>query len=42
MTRIQSITYEGEEEQQCILVSAKDHLYCTKDNIVTHNTIISG
>ena len=42
MTKISSIAYEGLEEQQCVLVSAKDHLYCTKDNIVTHNTIISG
>lgn len=42
MTRIASIAYEGLEEQQCIKVSAKDELYCTRDNIVTHNTIITG
>ena len=37
--RITSIEYEGEVEQQCIMVSNRDHVYVTKDYIVTHNTI---
>jgi len=37
--RITSIEYEGEVEQQCIMVSNKDHVYVTKDYIVTHNTV---
>src|SRR5574344_135374 len=42
MTKIKSITYCGEEEQQCILVNSPDHLYITNNNIITHNTIICG
>lgn len=37
--KIDSIEYVGEKEAQCILVDAPDHLYVTKDFIVTHNTI---
>jgi SNF2 family DNA or RNA helicase len=35
---IESIEYIGEEETQCIKVSAPDHLYLTDNYIVTHNT----
>ena len=38
---IQSIEYIGEEEQQCIKVTAEDSLYLTDNYIVTHNTIQS-
>ena len=37
--RIVSIEYVGKKECQCIMVSNKDHVYCTKDYIVTHNTV---
>lgn len=37
---IKSIKYVGEEEQMCISVSAKDHLYLTDNFIVTHNTFL--
>lgn len=36
---IESITYVGLEECQCISVSAPDKLYLTDECIVTHNTI---
>lgn len=36
--RVKDIEYVGEMETQCITVSNKDHLYITKDYIVTHNT----
>jgi hypothetical protein len=42
MTKIKSISYTGNVEQQCIMVDSVDHLYITKDNIVTHNTIVCG
>ena len=42
MTKINKIEYVGEEDQQCISVSSKDHLYITNCNIVTLNTIVSG
>ncbi len=42
MTKISNIQYIGEEEQQCIMVDSKDHLYITKDNIVTHNTMVAS
>jgi hypothetical protein len=42
MTKIKSIKYIGEEEQQCIRVNSKDHLYLTENEIVSHNTIVSG
>lgn len=42
MDKIAKIEYCGEEEQQCILVDSPDHLYITKDNIITHNTIVAG
>lgn len=35
---IESITYVGEKETQCIKVTAPDHLYLTNHFIVTHNT----
>jgi len=37
--RIINIEYVGDMECQCIMVSNRDHLYCTHDYIVTHNTI---
>ena len=37
--KIESITPCGTEEVACIRVNADDHLYVTKDYIVTHNTI---
>lgn len=42
MTKVKSIEYVGEEEQQCIEVNSKDHLYITDSNIVTSNTIVTG
>jgi len=36
--KIKSIKYVREEESQCIMVDAEDHLYLTNDYIVTHNT----
>jgi len=42
MTKIKTINYIGEEEQQCIMVNSKDHLYITDNQIVSHNTICSG
>lgn len=42
MTKINNIKYIGEEEQQCIEVNSKDHLYLTDSEIVSHNTLISG
>ena len=38
--KIKSIKYIGKEECQCIKVDAKDELYITDNEIVTHNTII--
>lgn len=35
---ISNITYIGKMDCQCILVEAEDHLYLTRNNIVTHNT----
>lgn len=40
--KIKSIEYCGDEIQQCIQVSAEDHLYITKDNITTSNCICAG
>lgn len=37
--KITNIEYIGDMEAQCIMVSNKDHLYITKDYIVTHNTV---
>lgn len=37
--KIVSIKYIGDMEAQCIMVSNKDHVYCTDDYIVTHNTV---
>ena len=37
--KITKIEYVGDMEAQCIMVSNKDHLYITKDYIVTHNTV---
>lgn len=39
--KIKSVKYIGKVEQQCIEVSAKDGLYLTEDNIVTHNSALS-
>lgn len=36
--RIKSITYIGEESARCIRVSNRDHVFVTKDFIVTHNS----
>lgn len=38
--KIKSIKYIGKQECQCIKVSAKDELYITDNDIITHNTII--
>ncbi|MFL5456370.1 MAG: replicative DNA helicase [Myxococcales bacterium] len=35
---IESVERAGEKECQCLLVDADDHLYVTKDFVVTHNT----
>lgn len=37
---IESITPDGEEECQCIMVDSEDHLYVTDEFIVTHNTAL--
>lgn len=36
---IKNIEYIGEQEAQCIRVSAEDHLYVSEHAIVTHNTL---
>jgi len=36
---ITSITLEGDVECVCISVDAEDHLYVTRDNLVTHNSL---
>jgi hypothetical protein len=38
---ISDITFVGKKETQCILIDSYDHLYCTDNCILTHNTIIS-
>ena len=38
---IDDIVYDGQEEQQCISVTASDGLYLTDDFIVTHNTTLA-
>ena len=40
MPKIKSIKYLGKEDCQCIKVSARDELYITDYNIITHNTIV--
>lgn len=35
------IQYDGEEESQCILLDGDEHLYITKDYIVTHNSTVA-
>lgn len=42
VNRIESITYVGEEEAQCILIDHHDHLYITDNFTITHNTMISA
>jgi hypothetical protein len=37
--KIERVEVIGDEESTCIRVAAEDHLYVTKDHIVTHNTI---
>ena len=39
LRQIRKIETEGKEESVCIRVSAPDHLYVTRDYILTHNTI---
>lgn len=39
-TKIKSIKYIGKIEQKCISVSAKDGLYYTDENIITHNSAL--
>lgn len=39
--RIVSIERDGREQAQCIRVAADDHLYVTRDYVVTHNTFQS-
>lgn len=36
---IESIEADGREASTCILVDAPDHLYVTRNHIVTHNTV---
>ena len=36
---IERIEPDGSEQSRCILVDAPDHLYLTRDYIVTHNTL---
>ena len=36
--RIESISYVGDKEAQCIMIDHPDHLYITDDYIVTHNS----
>jgi hypothetical protein len=38
---IDSITHVGKEECVCIMVDSEDHMYVTKDHILTHNTLES-
>lgn len=38
---IDSVRYIGDEMAQCILIDSDDHLYCTDNCVLTHNTIIS-
>lgn len=38
---IKEVNYIGECEGVCIKTNAKDHLYITRDFILTHNTLIS-
>ena len=40
--KITNIELEGEEECTCISVDSPDHLYITRDYIVTHNSWISA
>lgn len=37
---IVDIELVGEEDSQCIMLDSEDHLYITKDYIVTHNTTL--
>lgn len=39
--KIQSVEVVGREQSRCIAVSAPDHLYVTRNHIVTHNTPIT-
>lgn len=38
---IVDIKYIGKKEAQCIMVDSDDHLYCTDNCILTHNTLSS-
>lgn len=38
---IVNIKYLGKKEAQCIMVDSNDHLYCTNNCILTHNTLSS-
>ena len=38
---INSVTYCGKEEHQCIYTENKSHLYLTRDCIVTHNSLLA-
>jgi hypothetical protein len=40
-TRVKSVEPAGEDECVCIAVDAPDHLFVTKDFLVTHNTSVS-
>ena len=39
---IEDITYDHNEDAQCIMVDDPHHLYLTKDYIVTHNTTLAA
>lgn len=38
---IVDIRYVGQEESQCIMLDSDEHLYITKDYIVTHNSTVA-
>ena len=39
--KVVSVTFSHREEAQCIRVAANDHLYVTRDFVVTHNTLVA-
>lgn len=38
---IKKIEYYGKEEATCLAVDAEDHLFCSEDFVVTHNTFMA-
>lgn len=41
LRKIKSITPWGESTATCIMVDAPDHLYVTRNHVLTHNTVIT-